>query len=493
MAFTDNFNSAWAMFSTRGSNNQLFTSTNTGGGATDTPIGGQYIGSAHKYRIQWDAGQVQYYVDGTLVHTDNATFGSNLNVAASDFNSGGPGLSVNWLHLSPYPSSGTFTSRVFDAGQAADWGAMSWHANAPPGTSLAMSVRTGNTPTPDGSWSAFTPVTSSGDDVPGNSRYVQYKADLDPDPNLTSALEDVSIAYSTGADTTAPTITQRTPAPGATNVPRNTNVNVQFSEPMNPATIDSSTVRLRKQGAGSDVPANVTYVGNTATIDPNADLDPSAVYNVTVAGTVTDANGNQLGADDTWSFTTASLSFIDTTVSDFSAGSPGANTYVSQTNDGEVTLKPTVGEEFSGSSVPAGWTSCPWTTSEPPCPPGATVSGGALHANGAYARTDTAYPAGRSLEFSCHLQRRPIRDGRLCHRPERPAAGRPSAPRPMATRFTRAPTTDSPGASRRRRWGPICSAVRTSTGSSGAPATSSSTWTAAWSRPTPSASLRTCA
>ena len=107
--------------------------------------------------------------------------------AASDFNSGGPELSVDWLHLSPYPSSGTFTSRVFDAGQAADWGAISWHANAPPGTSVAISVRTGNTPTPDGSWSAFTPVTASGDDVPGNSRYVQYKADLDPDPNLTSA------------------------------------------------------------------------------------------------------------------------------------------------------------------------------------------------------------------------------------------------------------------------------------------------------------------
>ena len=121
---------------------------------------------------------------------------------------------------------------------------------------------------------------------------------------------------------------------------------------MNPATIDSSTVRLRKQGAGSDVPANVSYAGNTATIDPNADLDPSAVYNVTVAGTVTDANGNQLGADDTWSFTTASLSFIDTTVSDFSAGTPGANTYVSETDNGEVTLKPTEASEFSGSSLP---------------------------------------------------------------------------------------------------------------------------------------------
>ena len=128
---------------------------------------------------------------------------------------------------------------------------------------------------------------------------------------------------------------------------------------MNPATINGSTVRLRKQGAASDVPASVSYAGNTATLDPTADLDPSAVYNVTVAGTVTDANGIALGADDTWSFTTASLSFIDTTTADFSAGTPDANTYVSETDNGEVTLKPTEGSEFSGSSLPAGWTSGP--------------------------------------------------------------------------------------------------------------------------------------
>ena len=32
------------------------------------------------------------------------------------------------------------------------------------------------------------------------------------------------------------------------------------------------------------MPANVSYAGNTATINPNADLDPSAVYDVTVKG-----------------------------------------------------------------------------------------------------------------------------------------------------------------------------------------------------------------
>ena len=91
-----------------------------------------------------------------------------------------------------------------------------------------------------------------------------------------------------GADNTAPTITGRSPSPNATNVPRDTNVQVQFSEPMNPATIDASSVHLRKQGSGTDVPASVSYSGTTATLDPNADLDPSAVYTVTVDGSVED-------------------------------------------------------------------------------------------------------------------------------------------------------------------------------------------------------------
>ena len=166
IAFTDNFSSAWAMFSTRTtSNGQLYTSTNSNGTPVDTPIGapGQYTGSEHHYRIQWDAGQVQYYIDDALVHTDSATFGPSLNVAASDFNSGGPGLAVDWLHLSPYPSSGTFTSRVFDAGQAADWGALTWHANAPPDTSLrsAFAPATARPLTPAGAPSPRSPPAAA--------------------------------------------------------------------------------------------------------------------------------------------------------------------------------------------------------------------------------------------------------------------------------------------------------------------------------------------
>ncbi len=115
---------------------------------------------------------------------------------ASDFNSGGPELSVDWLRMSPYPASGTFDSRVFDAGsgQSVNWGALTWNSATPSGTGIAMSVRTGNTPTPDGTWSAFTPIATSGGDIPGNTRYVQYRAVLSTtDPNLTPTLSEVTV------------------------------------------------------------------------------------------------------------------------------------------------------------------------------------------------------------------------------------------------------------------------------------------------------------
>ncbi len=408
VAFTDNFNSTWAMFSTRGSSGgQLYASTNPGN--LDVPIGapGQYVGSPHLYRIQWNAGQAQYYVDGNLVHTEAFNPGTpNLNVAASDFNAGGPELSVDWLRISPYPSAGTFTSRVFDAGQAADWGALTWHANAPPGTGVALSVRTGNTPTPDGSWSAFTPIASSGGDIPGNSRYVQYRAELTGGPDATVALQDVSIGYSVGEDTTAPTITGRSPAPDATGVPRNTSVEVQFSEAMNPATIDGVHRSPAQAGGGHRRAGDGELRGEHRDAEPGRGPRPERRLRRDGRGGasgVKDASGNAARRRTTpGASPPRRLSFIDTTVADFSAGTPGADTYVSETDNGEVILKPTEGSEFSGSSIPAGWSSCPWSAPDPEnCTPGtgATVSGGSLHADGAYARTTATYGSGRSLEF----------------------------------------------------------------------------------------------
>ena len=171
---------------------------------------------------------------------------------------------------------------------------------------------------------------------------------------------------------------------------------VQFSEPMNPATIDGSTLRLRAQGASVDVPATVSYAGLTATLDPTDPLAPNAQYHVTVSGSVEDANGNALGTDESWSFTTAplTLGLIDTTSADFGAGTTGAETYVSQTADGEVTLTPAVGAEFSGVNLPSGWSAFPWADGG-----AATLAGGKLIVDGARVGTDATYPAGGSLEY----------------------------------------------------------------------------------------------
>jgi hypothetical protein len=197
-------------------------------------------------------------------------------------------------------------------------------------------------------------------------------------------------------DTTAPTIQGRSPAPGASGVDANSNVTVTFSEPMNPATITTATFRLRASGAASDVPATVTYSGTTAVLDPTATLAAGTTYQVTVDGSVADTGGNTLGANDTWSFATAVVTSTigDSTSAHFGAGTPGANTYVSITADGEVILTPAVGAEFSGAALPGDWSTTLWSSSG-----SAVVSGGKLTVNGARTGTTAVYGPGRSVEF----------------------------------------------------------------------------------------------
>ena len=86
--------------------------------------------------------------------------------------------------------------------------------------------------------------------------------------------------------------------------------------------------------------------------------------------------------------------FVDTTVADFSAGTPDANTYIAQTDDGEVMLTPTEGTEFSGTALPSGWFGTPWATGG-----SATVGGGVLTVDGALIGTNAYYGPGHSLEF----------------------------------------------------------------------------------------------
>ncbi|MCW2991428.1 MAG: Fibronectin type domain protein, partial [Solirubrobacterales bacterium] len=192
----------WAMFSTGSDGAQLYARTN-GPSATNTPLGAGYLNGAHHFRIDWKPLSVDFFIDGTLVATHNVSISVPMRPIVSDFNSGGAVVSVDRLTLSPpYVASGTFTSRVMDAGATVDFTTLAWTADAPAGTAVAMSARTGDTPTPDGTWTAFAPVASSGDTVGGHARYVQYRAALSTsDSGVTPVLHDVTATY---GDTTAP-------------------------------------------------------------------------------------------------------------------------------------------------------------------------------------------------------------------------------------------------------------------------------------------------
>ena len=387
---------SWAMFGMDGTANLLRVRVNNAGAPSQFDLGSTYLNAPHRYRIEWAAAQIRFLVDGTLVHTANVSIGGNLRPIASDFNNGGGALVVDWMRLSPYASSGTFLSRIHDAGSQADWGTLSYVDDVPSGTTLALSVRRGDTPTPDGSWGPFSPVANGGD-IGGSSRYLQYRVEATSSTgDVTPTLSSVMLPFTASADTDPPGISGRTPSPGATDVAVGTNVTVTFDEPMDPATISTSSVTLRAQGAGSDVPATVAYAGVIATLDPLADLEPATQYTVTVAASVADTAGNQLGAPDTWTFTTpVPLSFlVDTTVADFGAGTTGASSYVSETGNGEVILAPTVGAEFSGTSLPSGWSTNPWVGGG-----GAVVAGGSVTVDQAAIWTNTFYAPGRSLEF----------------------------------------------------------------------------------------------
>ena len=387
----------WAIFSTGTTTGTLYARTNNGGTTIDTPLQGNLIGSPHLYRIDWTGSAVTFWVDGVQFASHAVSgFTTPMEPIASDGAPGGATISINWMRMTPYAASGTFTSRVFGTGANTTWANMSWLADTPAGTAISMSVRTGSTPTPDASWTAFTPIAASGAAIGTTAPYIQYRAVLSTtDVNQTPALQQVDLFYTASADTTLPVVVSTSPVDGATGVAASSNVAATFSEPLDSATLSSSTFTLSRNGGGS-VAATVTYdaATETATLSPSAPLAPGTVYTARVTTGVSDLAGNHLVADRVWSFTTGVGTFVDTTSADFGAGTLGQGTYVSQTGDGEVTLAPTVGEEFSGGpGLPPGWSSTPWTGGT------STVSGGALSVDGALATTDALYGPGHSLEF----------------------------------------------------------------------------------------------
>jgi hypothetical protein len=77
---------------------------------------------------------------------------------------------------------------------------------------------------------------------------------------------------------------------------------VTFSEPINPATLNSSTFFLI--AGSSPIPGTISYTGTTASFTPTSSLSYGVVYTGLVTIGVKDLSGNALAADYVWTFST---------------------------------------------------------------------------------------------------------------------------------------------------------------------------------------------
>jgi hypothetical protein len=160
-------------------------------------LGTALAGAYHRYKINWNASSFDIYVDGVLTKTIPQGIAVPMRPQISDYVVGGGDVSVDWIRISPYaaPSgTGTFTSRIIDAGSVKHWDAVLWTSVEVNNTSIALSLRSGNTPIPDGTWSAYT-SQPNGSQIGRTSQYLQYQATL-TSTNLqnTPILQDVSFS-----------------------------------------------------------------------------------------------------------------------------------------------------------------------------------------------------------------------------------------------------------------------------------------------------------
>jgi hypothetical protein len=120
--------------------------------------------------------------------------GNTLRTFYAGFGSGAPPSGIGTATSTPnYAGGGSLTSSVFDAGSQAQWGNVTWKQVVPAGCTVNMSVRTGNVPAPDGSWTAWTAVANGAPVPHPPSRYIQYRVDMAGLVNATPVVSDISI------------------------------------------------------------------------------------------------------------------------------------------------------------------------------------------------------------------------------------------------------------------------------------------------------------
>lgn len=128
--------------------------------------------------------------------------------------------------------------------------------------------------------------------------FLDFNSDWSTEINV----QPIQIACS---DTTAPTVSQVSPANGATDIALNAKVSVAFSEAINPATMTSSSFKLTVDGVSVE-----GTISNTGVFTPSSELIAGKEYTATITTGVTDLADNPLAANYSWKFRTSESSTV---------------------------------------------------------------------------------------------------------------------------------------------------------------------------------------
>ncbi|HEY3108018.1 MAG TPA: PQQ-binding-like beta-propeller repeat protein, partial [Chloroflexota bacterium] len=391
----DGLASRFAILTTGSGDTALYARTFGGGPEQLTALLGVSLGAYHDLRIVWGAGGADYYVDGALVASHAAAFPGPMYVYAS--NNGPAPLGLDHLRVASYaPGSAAYVSSVKDAGAAVPWGRLSWDAQVPPGTGLALETRSS---ADNLSWSGWSAVAASGDPIaspPG--RYLQYRATLASSASDSPRLD--LVAYTDGLATPTPTPTpSTTPTPTAslaatvtatatatptasvTAIPTETSTaspsaTATASASETPTASSTATATASPTGTPTAPPTLTPTATATDTVTATATATPTGTTTSTGTSTATatdtaTATGTPTPTATPMPITTAR---VDTSAADFGLGVVPAGLVVADQAGGELRRPAALEEYFGGPLDPIRWAWGTWNgTSYSPAPAGGAL------------------------------------------------------------------------------------------------------------------------
>lgn len=171
----------------------------------DNRLPGSLLGSPHRFRIDWNLLDVDFWIDGRRVVHQLVPMVGYLRPLASNGGMGGEPLTVDWVRMTPYAPRGSFTSRVLDAGAPARWVACEVDVDLPEKAGLTVEVRGGDSPAPDETWTGWaTLANETRNGAALVSRFVQYRAWLaSSDRSATPVVRGVQLRYSSSSSSSS--------------------------------------------------------------------------------------------------------------------------------------------------------------------------------------------------------------------------------------------------------------------------------------------------